>query len=100
MKCNDCGKNFKPEYLRQLYCGHCLDRRIRFSNSISSTKRMLRNREFIRSYKKNKSEGINNLMKTLRHPDIIKSEIEKCILLCPNCHNELHFIEKTRKIKK
>jgi len=79
---------------------------------------MIRNREFIKSYKKDKrcelcgynkypeilqfhhkdrnlkNEGVNVLMKTLKNLDLIKSEIKKCIILCPNCHNELHLKEK------
>ncbi len=79
---------------------------------------MIRNREFIREYKKDKKckicgynkfprilifhhknrnekdKGVNFLMKTLRNLEIIKKEIDKCILLCPNCHHELHLKER------
>lgn len=88
------------------------------SKSRSSRLRMLRNREFIGNYKKDKqceicgynkypeilmfhhkdkerkSEGVNILMKTLKNIEIIKKEIEKCRLLCPNCHSEVHLKEK------
>ena len=78
---------------------------------------MIRNREFIKEYKKDKKcevcgynkfprilsfhhknrvkkdKGVNFLMKSLKNLDVIKKEIDKCILLCPNCHNELHLKE-------
>ena len=115
-KCKNCGEEFKA-YRNKKYCGNCKI----LSNS--STMRMIRNRDFIKGYKKdkkcemcgynkypeildfhhkNKEEknvGINILMKTLKNLDIIKKEIEKCILLCPNCHRELHIKEDiTKKI--
>lgn len=31
--------------------------------------------------------------------DTIKTEIEKCILLCPNCHLWLHHVLRKQKIK-
>ena len=88
------------------------------SKSNSSIKRMIRNREFVRDYKKNKKcercgynkfteilefhhvnsqekdKSINRLMKTLKSLEIINQEIKKCILLCPNCHRELHLQER------
>ncbi|MBS3099448.1 hypothetical protein J4462_04500 [Candidatus Pacearchaeota archaeon] len=87
----------------------------------SSTKRMIRNREFVRDYKRykkcelcgynkypdilefhhkkkeNKKQTINTLMKTLRNLEVIKKEMIKCILLCPNCHRELHLKDKYEK---
>jgi len=110
-KCKNCGEEFKP-YRNKKYCGKCK------ILGHSSTMRMIRNREFIKSYKKDKrcelcgynkypeilqfhhkdrnlkNEGVNVLMKTLKNLDLIKSEIKKCIILCPNCHNELHLKEK------
>ena len=79
---------------------------------------MIRNRNFIKDYKKihkcrkcgynkhpellvfhhknkeEKNKGINILMKTLQNLDIIKKEIRKCILVCPNCHAEIHLKER------
>ena len=121
MKCKECKKIFEEEYVGKLYCNSCLDKRMKSGSSKSSTLRMLRNREFVRSIKKdkkceicgynkypeilvfhhkdkrNKFGGVSYLMKTLRHPDIIEAEIEKCILICPNCHHELHFLEYKNK---
>lgn len=84
------------------------------NRNASTKKRMLRNREFVRSYKKDKKceicgynkypeildfhhkddkgkvATINKLMKNLSNLDTIQSEINKCMLVCPNCHRELH----------
>lgn len=89
----------------------------------SSTTRMIRNREFIKNYKKDKkcefcnynkfteilefhhrnkkekNKTINTLMKSLKNLRTIETEIEKCFLLCPNCHRELHFKEKEKMLK-
>ena len=34
-----------------------------------------------------------------RNIDEIKKEIEKCVVLCSNCHREFHFLEKKNGIK-
>lgn len=84
---------------------------------------MIRNREFIKDYKKDeccqvcgynkfpeilefhhrnkeeKSKTVNMLMKTLKNLETIETEIKKCVLLCPNCHGELHLKEKYEKSK-
>jgi hypothetical protein len=84
----------------------------------STKQRMIRNREFIFNYKKDKgclicgynkipqilhfhhrnktekNNGINVLMKTLKSLEVIKEEIKKCDLLCPNCHAEITFKSK------
>ena len=91
--------------------------------SNSTRERMIRNREFIRNYKRDKkceicgynkypeildfhhknketkNQGVNSLMKSLKNLDIIKQEIDKCILLCPNCHREIHLNEKYEPTK-
>ena len=112
-KCKDCGKEINL-FKNQRYCKNC--------SSVSSTsKRMIRNREFIKDYKKDKqcetcgyrrypkilefhhkdketkNQTINTLMKTLQNLDKIKEEVEKCMLLCPNCHRELHLKEEYGK---
>jgi len=82
---------------------------------------MIRNREFIWDYKKDKkceicgynkhteilvfhhrnkeekNEGVSVLMKTLKNLEIVKKEIDKCIILCPNCHRELHLKERQNR---
>jgi hypothetical protein len=84
---------------------------------------MIRNREFIKDYKRDKkcemcgynkytelldfhhknkgkkNRRINVLMKTLKNLEIIKEEIKKCVLLCSNCHRELHLKERRRDKK-
>ena len=32
--------------------------------------------------------------------DLIKSEIDKCMLLCSNCHRELHWEDRNEKRRK
>lgn len=48
--------------------------------------------------KKNKSFDIANKVRTLSALKVVKSEVDKCILLCPNCHSWLHFNEHKKKI--
>src|SRR3989344_2155053 len=96
-KCKDCGKEINS-FKNQKYCKSC--------SSISSTsRRMVRNREFIKDHKKdkkcefcgyrrypkilefhhkskeNKNKTVSILMKTLQNINKIEKEIEKCILL-------------------
>ena len=89
----------------------------------STRRRMLRNREFVRNYKEDKSceicgynkfpellvfhhknkkeknKGINILMKSLKNLKIIENEINNCRLLCSNCHRELHLKERQKQRK-
>ncbi len=114
--CFDCKGDFIGDKKRK-YCDKCNTMKSRKAGYDSSIKRMIRNREFIRNYKqgkeceicgynrypqlldfhhkdrKLKSVGVNILMKTLKNLDIIQNEIEKCMLVCPNCHRELHLKE-------
>lgn len=117
LECKYCGRDFQS-IKQQKYCEHCLSRISKEPLSKSSSiMRMIRNREFIKNYKtnkkcdlcgyrkhpeildfhyrdrKDKSQSINMLMKTLKSIKMIKEEIEKCILICPNCHRELHLKE-------
>lgn len=116
IRCNRCGKETIGGN-RAKYCQECKKIKYYEAGYNSSIKRMIRNREFIKNYKKDKkcelcgynkcteildfhhknkedkNEGVNRLMKTLRNLDIIKAEIENCLLLCPNCHRELHLKE-------
>lgn len=116
--CSYCGDEFKS-LSNKKYCESCISKR--FKRPIpksSTTMRMIRNREFVKNYKKDKKCGIcgynrypeilefhhrdkkekaqtiNTLMKTLRSIEIIKKEIEKCDIICSNCHKELHLMEK------
>jgi Zn finger protein HypA/HybF involved in hydrogenase expression len=120
LKCKDCGKEI-AYYQTRKYCNHCSTKRLKKQISESSIKRMIRNREFIKNYKKNKqceicgynkypgilifhhknkeekNKNVNILMKSLKNIDTIKKEIEKCRLLCANCHREIHLCEGRSK---
>ncbi len=113
--CKYCGKDFKS-LRKKLYCDSCRLKQSSLDKS-STTRRMIRNREFIKNYKKDKKcsgcgynkypgilefhhkdkstkyKGDNFLSKSLRRIDLIQKEIEKCHILCPNCHRELHLKE-------
>ncbi len=117
MICEKCGLKFKPEF-KTKYCDFCLEQNIKKKKFNSTTKRIIRNREFVKNYKENKQceicgynkypqilefhhknnetkdKGVNTLMKTLKNLDTIKKEIDKCRLLCPNRHRELHLLER------
>jgi len=117
MKCKNCGMEILTGK-RKLYCEECSSKQKKKMAYKSSIKRMIRNREFIKNYKKGKQceicgynkhtdilafhhrsrkkkdKGINNLMKSLKSLEVIKKEIRKCILLCPNCHCEIHLLER------
>jgi hypothetical protein len=46
-------------------------------------------------HQKDKENAIGNLVYdgySIRH---IKKEIEKCIVLCANCHRKIHFLDKS-----
>ncbi len=115
--CKNCGKEVYARNKERIYCRICARERTNKRGANSSIKRMTRNRNFIKDYKmkrsceicgykknpkilefhhkdpKDKNKGINILMKGLKNLDIIVNEIEKCVLLCPNCHAELHSQE-------
>ena len=43
--------------------------------------------------RKDKSFVISKFKNTLSKQELLKKEINKCILLCPNCHSWLHYSE-------
>jgi Zn finger protein HypA/HybF involved in hydrogenase expression len=119
--CKYCGKDFQALKWSR-FCKKC---KLRFAKhplpKSSTTMRMIRNREFITNYKKDKrckkcgynkypeildfhhkdqkdkNLSVNALMKNLSNIYKINKEIEKCILLCPNCHRILHLRERNKK---
>jgi len=46
----------------------------------------------------NISESINIKKIILENPEILTKEIEKCDLLCPNCHFEIHYLENKKPL--
>lgn len=55
--------------------------------------RCIQSLDFHHVYPQNKSFAIsqNGIKLTRGNKDKILSEIDKCILLCKNCHSEYHF---------
>jgi hypothetical protein len=118
IKCKNCRKTFKPILKKAKYCPCCINKGTRNLKGNSTRTRMIRNRDFVNNYKKDKRceicgynkypeilvfhhklgvvkyNGINILMKTLKNLETIQEEMSKCILLCPNCHREIHLKER------
>lgn len=44
-----------------------------------------------------KEFGVSNYLNRVSW-GVIEKEIEKCIILCSNCHDEFHHLERTNKI--
>ncbi len=40
---------------------------------------------------------IGNIRPTGKYAELIKKEMEKCVLICPNCHALLHLKERQKK---
>jgi hypothetical protein len=45
------------------------------------------------------SEAIYNKRSLIENPEILKIEIEKCDLLCPNCHFIVHYLKRLENKK-
>lgn len=43
---------------------------------------------------KTKIDTIARLTSSNRNKEIVQKEIEKCIVLCSNCHREYHYLQK------
>jgi hypothetical protein len=44
--------------------------------------------------KDNTNDSISRMLNTRRSLKTIKAEIEKCIIVCSNCHREIHHVER------
>ena len=53
--------------------------------------------EILQFHHKNEKKKSFNISTKLNSP-LLKEEVDKCILLCPNCHSWLHFNEHKKKI--
>ena len=121
LDCSYCGKDFQDNK-RRIYCDDCIAKHKKEPLPKSSTTmRMIRNRNFLKTYKvdkkcefcgynkhpgilefhhkdkNDKTDEVSRLTKSLKSIYTIKKEIEKCILICPNCHRELHLLERTNE---
>ena len=47
---------------------------------------------------KEKKEEISKLLSSNASWETIINEMEKCIILCANCHREFHYLEKEKNI--
>lgn len=110
--CIICNKN--PKVKGKSYCGGCYH--IKNKSNPSYLKYQLKRKELIINYKnkgcekcgekrhwlldfhyinkENKEKAIYNIMGI---PRLLK-EIDKCIVLCSNCHRDFHYLEKTQNI--
>ena len=112
-KCEYCQKSFKAKPKNKRFCStNC-------KGYNKSKKDRVKKREFILNYKKDKrcfkcgwnsfppilefhhkkiEDKENDISFLVHYPsknyDLIKKEMNKCVLLCPNCHKILHFKEK------
>lgn len=53
--------------------------------------------QFHHKDKKEKSFNIANKVRTVSALKMVKAEVDKCVLLCPNCHAWLHFNETIKR---
>lgn len=105
--CLDCGRNY--EYLHNQSAGHTKN----FCNSCTVNKRKNKIKKLLVEYKGGKCQipscRYNRSMRALKfhhlNPDekdfgvsgnhchsleLLKKEVDKCILVCGNCHDEIH----------
>jgi len=54
---------------------------------------------FHHSDRKGKEKTISEMVKKVRSLENIQKEMDKCIVLCQNCHNRLHISENEEQIK-
>lgn len=47
---------------------------------------------------KDPSKKENNVSNLVVSPNKLKKEIDKCVILCSNCHREFHYLQKLNNI--
>lgn len=47
--------------------------------------------DFHHTDEKSKFKSVSEIIRDVSSMDVLKAEIDKCILLCSNCHRELHY---------
>lgn len=112
-KCLICGKEFRPNVATRLYCFDCVPIGLDGGEAQKRKKRVIK--QFLVDYKGGKCERCGydkslaalqfhhldpsqkdfelahiNLNSSIYTMDEIKKELDKCILLCANCHAEEH----------
>lgn len=93
----------RAEYLKEAVKRRRKELRLKAINylggecSICKYHKCLQALEFHHLNSRNKSFGLSSRGLT-RSWERIKSELDKCILLCANCHRELHSRTSERKI--
>jgi len=110
--CINCGKVFKPNNYKRLYCEDCIPAGISNSESAKLRARLLKHK--LIEYKGNKCElcGYNKCEGALHFHHLnpqekdftisqrnlgltnleeFYKEVDKCILVCANCHAEIHY---------
>ncbi len=102
-KCIDCWKAYKKQFC-QKHSKKFTEKTISFRKELQDYVDSIKMNGCVKcGYKKclkalvfhhvrpnTKSSSISNLVTRCAKKDIIKQEIDKCILLCQNCHHELH----------
>ncbi len=102
--CKECRKKYhRKHYLanKEKYCLEAQTRRVRLREEFTDFKKTLKcskcgeDRWYVLDFhhrNPDEKEGdISRLVGTGRSEESIKKEIEKCDILCSNCHKELHY---------
>lgn len=114
MRCKKCNNNFKSTYRGQKYCGKngCKKKNRYYSRGYNKKKEEAK--KFYHEWKlekgccrcgynvcptalvfhhpKEKDKNISiNYIKFFNRDDELISDLDKCILLCSNCHREIHY---------
>lgn len=85
-------KNFKTHFIQKNVVLHKAISylKLKYGCAICGYKRCERSLDFHHINPKEKRFNISNPPKHLAHWKVVEKEIQKCVLLCSNCHRELH----------